>query len=404
MWPSQLFRLLRRMRWRSYRGAFAALLAVLVGASACATNASGLPSQRAVQSIQVPLAGSIATATTSWGVVLMGKNDGKHDLFWQLFALNPATERWSLVTPRGVADNGGLSIAADPAGADLLTGFETSQGLTFSPLALTVNGGSSWNQGGLSEPLMGTPSSVALGSGNDALALVAGGRPAVLIRSGSLTSWSTLITLRRIQALAVTKTCGVTSLTAVAIDPAGQPLVGVSCRRSGHPGVLVESGERWHMAAIPISASSAGEAFQVLRLGTSGTTSGGLLAAGRGGTMGLVATWAPSGSGPWTVSRPLDLGASTVVATGTGTGAAQFVVLRSGSSLRAEVIDGPGNIWRALPVLPPGVATVAFSPSGIASALGVRHGTLVVWQLTAGPQTWAETQSIAVPISYGSSD
>lgn len=95
---------------------------------------------------------------------------------------------------------------------------------------------------------MAAPSSIALGRGNDAGSLVAGTKPAVLIRSGSIIDWTTLIPLRRLRVVPARRTCAVGSLSAVDIDPAGHTMVGVLCRPSGVPGVLVDYNVRWHLS------------------------------------------------------------------------------------------------------------------------------------------------------------
>ena len=51
---------------------------------------------------------------------------------------------WKLVTPPGVADNGGLVASADGA-SSLTVAVRPSQNLAFSPLAATANGGASWS-------------------------------------------------------------------------------------------------------------------------------------------------------------------------------------------------------------------------------------------------------------------
>ena len=69
----------------------------------------------------------------------------------------------------------------------------------------------------------------------------------------------------------------------------------------------------------------------------------------------------------------------------------------------AQAITGPAGAWRPLPALPPGTATLAPGPAGGWDALAV-HGTkLAIWQLPLGGAAWAATQTISVPIVFGSS-
>jgi hypothetical protein len=358
----------------------------------------------AAPSVSAPLTSSVTTPTATWAVVLMGKNDG-FNLFWQLFTFDAASGHWTLVTPPGVADNGGLSVATGASGGNLLVGFETSQALKFSPLALTANGGIDWSPGGLEVPLVAVPSAVALGSGTHAVALASKGTQSEIVaRSGDLTSWSPLVTGRYLAGVPSGRTCGVSSISAVTIDPSGIVLAGVSCRRPGIAGVLLDSDAPWHLAPIPVSGGLLDDTFAPIRLSTVGTTVEGLFAAGNGKGTNLVATWAPDDTRPWLVSPPLALGATGhVVAAGTGSGSTQFALVRTGASLRADVVDGPGERWYALPPLPASTATVAFEPNGQVTALTVDDTHFASWQLTADGGSWAEVQTVKVPIAFNSS-
>ena len=60
----------------------------------------------------------------------MGGSAAGANQFWELFARAAASDRWELVTPPGVASNGGLVAAGGPA--TLSVAFRPSQGLTFS--------------------------------------------------------------------------------------------------------------------------------------------------------------------------------------------------------------------------------------------------------------------------------
>ena len=87
-----------------------------------------------------PLTTSIATVGSTWAVVVMGDPASQSGAFWQLVTLPHGSTQWALVTPPGVADNGGLVAAADPSAGPLLrVAFRPSQNLTFSPLASTSN-------------------------------------------------------------------------------------------------------------------------------------------------------------------------------------------------------------------------------------------------------------------------
>ena len=122
--------------------------------------------------LTAPLSTSLVTAQGTWAVTVMGGRDAD-DRFWQLF-FRPATSgRWSLVTPQGVADNGGLVAAG--GGAYLVVGFRPSQNLVFSPLATSTDTGRNWTPGLLDAGLADTPGAIAVGPSGRTLALLRDG-------------------------------------------------------------------------------------------------------------------------------------------------------------------------------------------------------------------------------------
>ena len=121
----------------------------------------------------------------------------------------PGAAGWKLVTPPGVADNGGL-VAADAGGGSLITGIRPSQYLTYTPLAITRDGGQAWSPAG--------PLDAALADTPDALAAAPGtGRLLALLTSGTVkvaapgyTRWATLATRRSLAATPAGRRCGLT--------------------------------------------------------------------------------------------------------------------------------------------------------------------------------------------------
>ena len=109
-----------------------------------------------------PLATSFAAAGASWAVVEMGGSAARHNNFWQLFVRPDGGSRWRLATPPGVADNGGL-VVTEAGNGSMVTGFRTSQDLTFSPLAASSNSGTSWSPtaGPLTPGLAAAPDALA---------------------------------------------------------------------------------------------------------------------------------------------------------------------------------------------------------------------------------------------------
>ena len=380
------------------------VLAVVLGAQASVSPAGasyGPPGKaEANPSSIAPLSGSVVTPSMSWATVLMGKNDGDFDLFWQLFAWKPSSSQWSLATPPGVADNGGLMIAPSATGENGIVGFGVSQGLRFSPLAFTSDGAASWTPGGLPSGLVEAPTVLGVNPFADTLALIGGKDPAVLRQDGGPTSWKRLVSEAELRRTPAGRTCGLAALESVSYDPHGTPTVGVACREPDTPGVLVDSDSQWHLADIPVPTELTEDVFNTFRLNNGSA----LLTGEKRGTTDVVAVWEPVGNQPWSMSPPLRLArASDLLASGEGPDTTQFVVVgRKGGSRQAEIISGPGSTWQALPTLPTGTATIAFEPSGALVALSVKTTVCTVWQLGA-QGSWEPVQTIKVPIAFGSS-
>ena len=78
------------------------LLAAGCGSQVAPVTAPALRVQTA------PLSTSLVTPQGTWAVTVMGGPAADENNFWQLFVRPAGATRWSLVTPAGVADNGGL--------------------------------------------------------------------------------------------------------------------------------------------------------------------------------------------------------------------------------------------------------------------------------------------------------
>jgi hypothetical protein len=125
-----------------------------------------------------------------------------------------------------------------------------------------------------------------------------------------------------------------------------------------------------------------------------------LLAAGTGPAARLVAAWSSGSGSHWALSSPFPLNGASPVSASFGPGGSAAVVL---SGNRGEALAGSGTAWRALPPLPPGTATLAPGPGAGLDALAVHRKVLTVWHLAPGSAAWAGTQTINVPIQFGSS-
>jgi hypothetical protein len=389
------------MRWpaRSAVTAVALASAALIAGCGSAAPAARGPAPEAPPAGAPFLATSTVTAAGTWAVAVMGGSVARHDNFWQLFARPAGTPGWKLVTPPGTPDNGGLVLAG--AAKSLITGFRPSQFLTYTPLTATADGGQAWSSTGpLDGALANVPDALAVapGSGN-LLALLTDGRAALAAPSG-YARWASLASVRSLASTSPGRQCGLQNLTAAAFSPSGQPLLGGTCRHPGTAGIFAETGGTWHAAGPPLPATLAGQPVQVLRLTTTASRTVALLAAGTGPAMRLVAAWSSGSDSQWTLSPPFQQNGAKVLSASFGPGGAVAVVLNGN---RGETLAGPGASWRALPPLPPGTATLAPGPGAGLDALAVHRTILTVWHLAPGSGAWAKTQTINVPIQFGSS-
>lgn len=342
----------------------------------------------------------------------MGHLDDPDNTFWELFLQPTGSTSWTLRTPPGVADNGGLAVAV-PSPGPVTVGFLPSQLLRFSPLAQSTDGGKTWSPGDLTASLVAGPDTLAGGSPDPTVALVNGSGQTVL-SSGNLSDWRSLVTTR---ALAKSvKDCGVQRITAVVGD-GNDPILGVQCSRGGRIGVLFPKAVNpggpatWTSGGPRLTGDSTGVAT-VLRL-EAATTAGagaagglnGLATVHSGRSSSLVAFWAPAPGSGWTQSRPLVLptgwGVSATAVGGGSGGGAITVLLDSGTRRRIVSVAGPGSRWATSPVPPVGTEAVVTVGSRL-EAFVVANSNLTIWASSAGGG-WSRVQRTTVPVPYGSS-
>ena len=373
-------------------------------AMACAALLAACGSQRAVvtspgpAAVTVPLGTSLVTAQGTWAIAVMGGSAASNNNFWQLFVRPAGASRWSLVTPEGAADNGGLVAAG--ASTSLVVGFRPSQNLTYSPLATSADTGKNWTPGLLYADLADSPGALAISPSGRTLALLQDGTIQTATTAGAAAAgqWTPLTTRRALAASAPGRSCGLTGVVAVSFGPNKDPMAAGSCTRPGVAGVFTDAGGTWRSAGLVLPGK---DAVQVL--GLTATTGGNVALLATGNSL-LAAWW--NGT-RWTVSAPVT--ASTVRALGFGADGSAWLLLGNG---HAETIGGAGGSWQALLSVPPGTVTLA--PQGTATlapgssaaaegydALAVSGSKLTVWQLHQG--AWAKVQLITVPIVYGSS-
>ncbi len=374
----------------------AAVLAAGCGSAAPATG--GSPAQ-ATAPRPPSLNTALVTAAGTWAVAVMGGSTTRHNDFWQLLVRPAGSTRWKLVTPPGVADNGGL-VLAGASGQSLITGFRPSQYLAFTPLALTHDGGQAWSSGNpLGAALAAVPDALAAapGTGN-LLALLADGT--AKLAAPPYTRWATLATQRPLAVTPAGRHCGPRGLTAAAFTPSGMPLLASACSHPGTAGIFTAKTGTWQAAGPPLPATLAHQPITVLRLTRTAGTIEALLAAGTGPEASLLAAWSTDNASHWTLSPALRLNGAALTATSFGPAGTAAIVL-NGS--RGVTITSTATTWRTLPRLPAGTATLALGPAGGIDALAVHNTKLTIWQLAPGSTAWTATQAIIVPIQFGSS-
>jgi hypothetical protein len=380
--------------------ASALALGALLLAAGCGSAAPGGGGAAAAASPGGPsLATSLTTAAGTWAVAVMGGSADEHNNFWQLFTRPAGTSRWRLVTPPGVADNGGL-VVAGADGRSLISAIRPSQYLRFTPLAVTRDGGKAWAVAG--------PLDAALASSPDALATEpATGRLLAVLTSGAAETaapgyirWDTLVTRRALAATSAGRRCGLDSLTAAAFTPAGEPLLAGGCSHRGTVGVFAARDGAWQAAGPALPGSLASQQVTVLRLTRTANTLVALLQAGTGPAASLLAAWSADNASHWALSPAVRLGGARVTSASFGPAGAAAITLTGN---RAEAIAGPASSWRPLPALPAGTAALAAGPKGGFEALAVDRAKLTVWQLAGSSVTWHAAQVINVPIQFGSS-
>jgi hypothetical protein len=388
---------------------------MLVGGSGSSPrDASSWPS--------VSFASSFVTPAGSWAIVPMGDLREPMNTFWQIFFRAKGKSHWSLVTPPGVADNGGLAAAVGPANV-VTVAFGPTNLLKFSPFETTTDDGTKWTVGVIpfgipTIPDVLVPPTEVSGQ----VAALDGDVAQVMTGTGAQSEWSDLYDEDELSRSSAGHACGVGALTALAGLGSDQ-LVGSTCGARGVVGIFrapVGAVSGWQLIG-PSVATQTGD-FDVLRLSAIGGRISALVD-GRGVSSGvdrsgqsdteapssLYGMWADEpGSGSiaapaWSVSAPLALDPhASIVSSGFGADGSLVVETKSsGGSLAAWTISAGATSWQALPRLPLATQSVSIGADGTTTALSVALSLLTVWRLENG--SWTKTQSNVVPIQFGSS-
>jgi len=355
-----------------------------------------------------PLTTAFVQGDSTWLEVPMGHLGDPSNTFWQLFVRSPSTGGWRTATPPGVADNGGL-VMADGPGGGLVAGFLPSQDLTFSPLSVTTDAGGVWTGAYFPQGLLSVPDALGGTSAGVHLALGRKGGGSLLEAARSLSTWRPVTTAGALGRSAAGARCGVERLTAAAVAPDGDPLVGTACRRPGVVGLFEIVDGR--SEAVPVSTPPAmlRAPVSVLRVVSTGTGVAVLLeGSGQTGQTVLVAGWISAPSSAPVLSASFSPPRGALVATGTTPGGGVFVLLQPVGKGPPELVEvsapqGTTPAWDVLPTPPRGTLGAAFSLGRI-DAVTVHYSTLTDYALDEDSGTWTRSEVIHVPIQYGSSD
>jgi hypothetical protein len=346
------------------------------------------------------LATSIGTAGNDWAVVPMSSDPA----FWEVLVRAASSSTWRLVTPPGVADNGGLVAAA--GGVNSLTvAVRPSQDLLFSPVADTADSGRTWSTGGpIGASVAASPDALSA-SGRRLVALLGNG--AIETSSTAGTTWSTLATPGAIAASSAGRGCGgAVRVTSLSFGPAGADvLAGGTCGAAGTAALFSYSpGQGWQRVSLPVAGPLVRlTGAMALVLGRSGLSAVWAAQPRASGHPGAVSWSAPGTALP--VSGPISATGSLADPTPAGAPGA-WVLLPGG---RAATIAAPTPAggaapqWLLLPPVPSHTAVLASGPDGDTDALAVSGATLTVWRLPPLAKRWSKAQTIGVPIQYGSS-
>jgi len=378
-----------------------AVAGVLAACSSSSSSAPAASSSTAAGAAPVSMATSVATGADAWAVLPMSADPA----FWEVFVRSGNSASWKLVTPPGVADNGGLVVAAGGA-SSLTVAVRPSQDLVFSPLAATANGGASWSAGPPLDAAVADSPGAFAADGAKLVALLTDGAVETSADAGA--TWSVIAKPGAIAASPAGKGCGgavlVTSVSfgLATISPLSTDvLAGGTCGTNGAAALFSYStGTGWQRVSMPVSG-------QLVRLtGTMALVQGrsGLSALWRGTGWYAYASLGPSRTPQpaptsWSTSAALPA-SGQVVSSGTLSLGGAWVLLSGG---RAATIGGPGQQWTLLPPAPAKTTVLAAGPDGATDALAVSGATLTVWRLAPKATVWQKIEAVSVPVQAGSS-
>ena len=361
-----------------------------------------------------PAPSSTTTPALATGVLAMGNLSDPANTFYELFDRPAGASDWTLATPPGVADNGGLVVGPSASGA-LTAGFLPAADLTFSVLASRAAGSTQWTPGDVPGTLAAEPDALAAGPSGQTAAVLSGNDSPVEAQASGASSWHRVATAGDLAG--VHGGCPVTRITSVAVTASGAPVVGAHCTgpqvgifvpRDASAGVtpdLDAPDGGWSRAGSTLGAPGV-TATTVLRLQAEGAGIAGLVEGSGSADSSIVGVWGASATAVIAQSSPLTVQSGWAVrATATGgsggLGVAVLLGTASARGLRLAGVAGPGQPWVSYATPPSGTTAVALVGDEV-DAFVPAGSTLHVWAAT-GTGPWRQVDQLTVPIQYGSS-
>ena len=315
--------------------------------------------------------------------------------FWQLFYRPTGGVRWSLVTPPGVADNGGLVLTR--RSASVTVAFVPSQDLLFTPLASSSDDGADWNPAVLPAAIDPVPDALGPAPGGTSQWAVTASGTRVTRVAGTAQRTGTVVTTATLEQ-ASGGSCRTVRVDALAGNGTST-FAGATCLVARRAPVFETVGDGWRVVGPELSSPSP---VSVLRLAAAGDALQAMVARSSGASI-VVRLMSSNDSGTtWTWSAPLRLRpTATLVSVSPGPGARWTVVWRpAGGSKRLGAIIS-GSKWSTVTTLPPGTQVLTTGAGTELQALATKGSRLTVWQLDVGH--WVSVLTTTVPIQYGSS-
>jgi hypothetical protein len=342
----------------------------------------------------VPLTAGMEIGSSTWLTMPMGNLKVASDTFWELF-VDRSPGRWSLVTPPGVASNGGLSLASNGS-SGAIVGVHPSNRLTFSPLSVTSDFGRTYENGLDPSGLPSLPDAVADLGGR--YVAIAHDRQSLIAATSTTGRWATILTVTSLARTSVGGPCGITGFEAVATYRS-LSVAALQCVRPGVVAIVAVSGGSEVGSRLALPASWNASAVSVVRLVGDADSLTVLLEGGPLDARGIIAAtmsgsrWSISSVDP--LARGSDLRATAIGANGS---AAILVRAVNGDEIVAQV--RAGALWRSQSELPAVAVAVAITSGGL-DLFAAESAKLLIYQEVASH--FLLRQSIEVPIEFGSS-